>query len=1207
MKIKTKLLLGFLSIVIIIVISGILGIIETNRLYVISKNIGIKNAPLADAAMEIKLTATTAHLWFEEIIVGMEEKEVIEKVWKLLDDSLWYVNAIISGGKNTKGIFYPVNDNIIEAKLLSIKNNITKFREIAQLRFQNNFGRQELQDKDLDDKFDNVFNKFITETDEVEKILHAKIASDTEIMQITANRSNITLIVATLFGVVIAIMAAFYISYNITLQVGGEPTEIAKITEQVANGNLDIDFKSATGIYAAIQIMVKKLQAINYENKQQNWLKIGQTQLNEKMSGEQNIIKLTKNIITFLTNYIDGQVGVFYLLHNSKEKYVQMVSNYGYIETQGIPNEFKFGEGLVGQVALECKPIFRIHTQDECTTVIQSTLTRALLQHIIIIPFLYEGKLKGIIEIGTTREFTKIQRNFLEKSMLNIGIAINTANSRVQMHELLEQSQQQAEELQRTNEELRSQSVELQNQSEELQAQQEELRQNNEVLEERTKDLEYQKFEMQEKNQALETSKIEMEKIQIEMEKTQAAIVIKAEEIEVVSKYKSEFLANMSHELRTPLNSLLILSQLLAENSNDNLDKKQVEYAKTINSAGNDLLTLINDILDLSKVEAGKVDVQWEPVVLKDLLMIIERKFLPIANDKQIKFSFTITDDMPKILLTDSQRIKQIINNLLSNALKFTEEGEVKLIVQRPIKIPTNLDMLEPDKTISITVIDSGIGIPDDKQQSIFEAFQQADGSTSRRYGGTGLGLSISRKLAHLLGGELTLVSKEDQGSTFTLYLPEKYDESFQELLKISELTEPSLLTKEYQSPNAKLLADDRNDLSSKDKTILIIEDDRKFANIIRDLAHDKGFKCLLAEDGIIGLQLAIEHKPSAIILDIGLPKLDGLTVMEKLKNNADIRHIPVHFMSATDQSIDAKKMGAIGYLVKPINMEKLQEAFQKIESFLAKTIKTLLIVADSKPNQQKIIDLVTDKNLQIEISINSENACQKLLTKTYDCVILDMDLEQGLGSKLLERMQQEKGQPCKIPIIVYANRDLTTEEKTLLLHCSDEIPIKHVSSPEFLVDEVTLFLHQIESDLSINKRNMLHMVHDKKAILKGKKVLIVDDDERNIFALATILENHDAEIICGVNGKEGLELLEYNQDIAIVLMDIMMPEMDGYEAIQKIRTQKKHDKLPIIALTAKAMKDDKAKCIAAGANDYLAKPIDTDKLLSLMRVWLYR
>ncbi|HHB92099.1 MAG TPA: response regulator, partial [Thioploca sp.] len=757
------------------------------------------------------------------------------------------------------------------------------------------------------------------------------------------------------------------------------------------------------------------------------------------------------------------------------------------------------------------------------------------------------------------------------------------------------------------NEELRSQSAELQNQSEELQAQQEELRQNNEILEERTKDLEYQKIEMQEKNQALEASKIEMEKIQIEMEKTQAAIVIKAEEVETASKYKSEFLANMSHELRTPLNSLLILSQLLAENSNNNLDKKQVEYAKTINSAGNDLLTLINDILDLSKIEAGKVDVQWEPVVLKDLLMIIERKFLPLANNKKIKFTLTITDDVPKILLTDSQRIKQIINNLLSNALKFTNEGEVKLIVQRPIKIPTNLDMLELNKTIIISVIDSGIGIPDDKQQSIFEAFQQADGSTSRRYGGTGLGLSISRKLAHLLGGDLTLVSKKDQGSTFTLYLPEKYDKSFQTLPKIPESTEPLLLTKEYQSPNAKLLDDDRNDLSAEDKTILIIEDDRKFANIIRDLSHNKGFKCLLAEDGITGLQLAIEYKPSAIILDIGLPKLDGLTVMEKLKDNVDIRHIPVHFMSATDQSIDAKKMGAIGYLVKPINMEKLQEAFQKIETFLVKTIKTLLIVADSKRNKQKIIDLVTDKNLQIEVSINSENACQKLLTKTYDCVILDIDLEQGSGSKLLKKMQQEKSHPCKIPIIVYADRDLTKEEKTLLLHCSDEIPIKHVSSSEFLVDEVTLFLHQIESDLSISKRNMLHMVHDKKAILKGKKILIIDDDERNIFALATILENHDAEIVCGVNGKEGLELLKEHQDIEIVLMDIMMPGMDGYEAIKKIRTQKKYDKLPIIALTAKAMKDDRAKCIAAGANDYLTKPIDTDKLLSLMRVWLYR
>ena len=624
-------------------------------------------------------------------------------------------------------------------------------------------------------------------------------------------------------------------------------------------------------------------------------------------------------------------------------------------------------------------------------------------------------------------------------------------------------------------------------------------------------------------------------------------------------------------------------------------------------SRGTEQLLLINDILDLSKVEAGKIEIQFESVVLNDLLTMISQKFLPIANDKGVEFTTTIVDDIPKIIITDSQRIKQIINNLLSNAFKFTSEGEVKLIVQHPTEIPAIIEKLELHKTIAISVTDSGIGIPTDKQQSIFKAFQQADGSTSRSYGGTGLGLSISRQLARLLGGDITLVSEPNQGSTFTLYLPEGELSSPLETTAPSLPIEPALLTEEYQSPQEIIVADDRNNLFSDDKTILIIEDDRKFANIIRDLAKNNGFKCLMAEDGITGLNLIDEYKPNAIILDIGLPKLDGLTLMQKLKDKPSIRHIPVHFISAADQSIDAKKMGAIGYLVKPVSLEKLHKAIQKIENFLTKTVKKLLIIADSEPNQKRITNLVMDEELQTVISLTSEDACQELQTTTYDCVILDMDLEQGSGSRLLEKMYQEKVPPCKIPIIVYANRDLTKEEEALLLLCSGEIPIKSVSSPEHLVDETSLFLHQIEANLSTDKRKILHMVHDKKTILKHKKVLIVDDDERNIFALATILENQDVEVICGVNGKEGLELLESNDDIDMILMDIMMPEMDGYEAIQEIRKLDKYKNLPIIALTAKAMKDDRTKCIEAGANDYLAKPVETDKLLSLMRVWLYR
>ncbi|MDM8569638.1 response regulator, partial [Thiotrichales bacterium HSG1] len=800
---------------------------------------------------------------------------------------------------------------------------------------------------------------------------------------------------------------------------------------------------------------------------------------------------------------------------------------------------------------------------------------------------------------------TETQQNFIEQVMPGIGVAFNSVEARTKMQNLLQQTQVQAQELtgqkeilQNQTEELQHQKEELQAQSEEMQAQQEELRQTNEILEERTHGLEQQKVAVQEKNQILETNRLEMEKAQAEMEKAQTAIVLKAEELEVASKYKSEFLANMSHELRTPLNSLLILAQLLVNNKPGNLTEKQIEYATTINSAGKDLLTLINDILDLSKVEAGKIEVNWEDISLKELLATIKQKFLPIAENKNLELETVIDANVNPTLHTDSQRLKQVINNLLSNAFKFTSEGSVTVKIQYPTTIP--FSNMKLNESIAISVIDTGIGIPKDKQQTIFEAFQQADGSTSRKYGGTGLGLSISRQLARLLGGELTLTS-DNKGSIFTLYLPE----SVEVISTLSAPIEEPLLSETNYSPvevkpkplpKLEPIPDDRNDLKPDDKFILFIEDDRKFSKILTDLSNEKGFKHLLAEDGITGVQLAEQYKPSAIILDVGLPELNGWSVMERLKNNPETRHIPVHFMSASDQSMDAKKMGAIGYLLKPVSMEKLTDAFKQIEQFLTRTVKNVLIVTDIDLHRHKIIELVDEEGIQIRQEVTIEAAYQNLLTTPYDCIILDIDIEHNSGSKLLEMMYKNRTH-CQTPIIVYSDRDLTTEEETLLMRCSDAIPIKSVSSPERLLDEATLFLHQVEAKLSDDKRNMLHMVHDKEAILKNKKVLIVDDDVRNVYALATVLEECDMEVICSVNGQEGLDKLQKHNDVAIVLMDIMMPEMDGYEAMQEIRKQLKYRKLPIIALTAKAMKDDKAKCIEAGANDYLAKPIDADKL----------
>jgi len=970
-------------------------------------------------------------------------------------------------------------------------------------------------------------------------------------------------------------------------------------------------------IKKALEIASDKLLDITAKNNAQNWIKTGQANLNEVIRGEQDIVNLARNIIDFLCVYLDAKVGLFYL---SQENDLQIVASYNYIENNERPNRISVGEGSVGRAALKQKALYFHQTADECPNVIRSGLSNAISYHISILPCLYENSVKAVLEIGTSKVLSDIQRDFLEQVVSNIGIAVNSASSRTHMQALLKQSQQQSEELQlrqkemqQTNEELQSQSEELQSQSEELQTQQEELKQTNEILEERTRGLEQQRTETQEKNRILEVNRVEMEKAQIEMEKAKTAISLKAEELELASQYKSEFLANMSHELRTPLNSLLILSQLLADNKPGTLNEKQIEYAKTISSAGKDLLTLINDILDLSKVEAGKIEVQWENVSLANLLTTIEQKFAPIAEKKELEFTTTIDVDVNPTLQTDGQRLKQIINNLLSNAFKFTSEGSIKIAVQHPTIVPTNIggQQLELNKTIAINVIDTGVGIPKDKQQAIFEAFQQADGSTSRKYGGTGLGLSISRQLARLLGGELTLTS-DDKGSIFTLYLPESRVVSVPISTPITPIEEP-LLNKDSYSlsepeypPKRKPIPDDRDDLKPGDKSILFIEDDRKFSSVLTDVSNEKGFKHLLAEDGITGVQLAEQYKPSAIILDIGLPKLNGWSVMERLKDNPETRHIPVHFMSAANQSIDAKKMGAIGYLLKPVSMEKLADAFKQIEQFLTRTVKNMLIVTDIELHRQKMIELVNEEGIKIQQETTVKSAFQNLHTVTYDCIILDIDIEQGSGGDLLRMMHQDISH-CQTPIIVYADRDLTTEEDTLLMRCSDSIPIKSVGSPERLLDEATLFLHQIEAKLPDDKRHMLHMVHDKEAILKNKKVLIVDDDVRNIYALAIVLEENHMETVGAVDGHEGLKLLEENGDTAIVLMDIMMPNMDGYEAMQEIRKQPKYHKLPIIALTAKAMKDDKAKCIEAGANDYLAKPVDADKLMSLMRVWLYR
>ncbi len=969
----------------------------------------------------------------------------------------------------------------------------------------------------------------------------------------------------------------------------------------------------------ALANMTRTLRGATAQNAQQDWLKTGLAKLNEKLRGEQEVTTLAKNTIDFLTPYLEAQVGLFYLRRtdSNQQQYLQRVASYAYTPPDHLPDRFRLGEGLVGQAALEKRAMACTHQPEEYTYIIRSSLSKAIPRHVLLMPFLHEDHVLGVVELGSFEPLTTMQRDFLEQAMPSLGIAVNSTEARDQMQVLLAQSQSQANDLQAQQAELQTTNEELQSQSEELRAQQEELQQVNDELEERARELERQKSAIKDKNLALERARQDIE--------------TKASELEIASKYKSEFLANMSHELRTPLNSLLILAQLLAGNKDGNLTAKQIEYAQTIHSAGSDLLTLINEVLDLSKIEAGKIDIQKEEVLLSELVTMTQQKFQPIADSKKVAFVMNLADDVPPVLHTDGQRLKQVINNLLSNAFKFTAQGEVKLEVRRAAAQEFILSETAPSEWLTLSVSDTGIGIPKDKLQVIFEAFQQADSTTSRRYGGTGLGLTISRQLVRLLGGEIKLRSEPGQGSTFTIYLPlttEKSDSRdntpsrgvippqdsrdntpSRGVIPQKEGVIPPNTGPEATTPvrtATKPVIDDSDHLQASDRILLIIEDDRNFLRTLIDLAHERDFKCVVAEDGKTGLQFATDYKPDAIILDVGLPEIDGWTVMEKLKDNPDTRHVPVHFISAFDHDKDAKQMGAIGCLLKPVGMAELSEAFRKIEHFIDTTIRTLLVVVDQAPRRQQILNLIGNSEVKSVFATTHTEAYHHLQQQTCDCIILDVDCEQGASLQLLEQLCREE-RLSQIPIVIYAERELTVTEETLLHQCEAKLTIKSAHSPERLLDETTLFLHQLETNLPKEKQKMLQRVHDKQAILTGKRVLIVDDDVRNTFALMTFLDSQNMNVVVANQGKEALQLLTEHPNIDIVLMDIMMPEMDGYETMRRIRSQSQFRHLPIIALTAKAMKGDKAKCIEAGANDYLTKPLDTDKLLYLLRVWLYR
>ncbi len=923
-------------------------------------------------------------------------------------------------------------------------------------------------------------------------------------------------------------------------------------------------------VYSIVTSNLRALKRAEAETASKNWLLSGRTELNEKLKGDQTVEDFANNTISFLCNYLKACIGAVYQL-NDKDKTLALIGQYAFATTNNIKVKFALKEGLIGQVAWDKKQILITAITEE-NIHISSSILNAKPKYLLITPFIFENNTVGVIEIGSLNNFTETEKEFIAISMDSIAISINSAIARKQILELLEEAQVQREELQTQQEELKQMNEELEEQTQNLKQQQEELQMTNEELEEQTQSLEV-------KNKEVEASKFDIEQ--------------KTKQLEISIKYKSEFLANMSHELRTPLNSLLILSKDLSENRSNNLDKVQVESAEIIYKSGHDLLVLINEVLDLSKIEAGKMSINIEKVSLKDFTDYLMRDFKHQVEQKGLQFTCVLNSGLPAFIRTDLQRLNQILKNLLSNAIKFTEKGSVSISVDN-----------FTESSIIISVTDTGIGIAEDKQMAIFEAFQQAEGGTSRNYGGTGLGLSISRELAKLLGAEIKLSSKLNEGAVFSLIIPLNIlnDKEPKETSALNEYT--ASLENHSKYLNYQSITDDRINITDDDKVVLIIEDDLKFAAILLKQANSKGFKCLAAASGEDGLLLATKYKPKAIILDLGLPGINGLRVLHELKGNPSLRHIPVHIISADERSLEPIKEGAVEYLKKPIDKKDLEETFTRIESFISRKIKNLLIIEDSENARKAMRILIGNGDVKCFEAGTGQEALNIYQKDQIDCIILDIGLPDMSGFDLIHQLEHIKSTSIP-PIIVYTGKELTKEENNELQKYAESIIIKGAKSEERLLDETALFLHRTISNLPKSKQLIINVLYDKETVFNAKKILLVDDDMRNVFALSKILKERGMEIIKAENGKSALDMLNTHPDIDLVLMDIMMPEMDGYEAMKRIRLQAKFKQLPVIAITAKAMKDDKQKCIDAGANDYITKPINVEQLLSLMRVWL--
>ena len=1003
---------------------------------------------------------------------------------------------------------------------------------------------------------------------------------------------------------------------NLTTQVRA----IADVATAVTKGDLTRSIAvEAQGEVAElkdnINEMIRNLRDTTRKNMEQDWLKTNLAKFSRMLQGQRDLAAVSQLILSDLAPLVTAHHGVFYLMDSSGDEVaLKLLASYAYRDRKSVANEFQVGEGLVGQCAADRRMLL-INSVPGDYVQISSGLGEASPRNIVVLPVLFEGEVRAVLELATFDQFDEIRLTFLEQLAETIGIVLNTIGANMRTEELLRQSQALTENLQsqqdvltETNKRLEQQTRSLQQSEELLREQQDELQRTNAELEEKAQLLAGQKAEVEQKNNEVEQAKVALEE--------------KAEQLALISKYKSEFLANMSHELRTPLNSLLILSQILTENAEGNLTSKQIGFAQTIHSSGSDLLDLINDILDLSKIESGTMAVDITTVPFGEVRKFVDSTFRQVADLKGLQFQVDVDPALPPALQTDSKRLQQVLKNLLSNAFKFTERGSVSLKASLATGgwNPEQEILNAANAVVAFSVRDTGIGIPKEKHGVIFEAFQQGDTGTSRKFGGTGLGLSISRQITRLLGGEIRIDSEPGLGSTFTLYLPVIYPlQSVEEGaatphsgLSFGAETQmvkavPTAASRVMLAPVVEReVADDRASIEAGDRVLLIAEDDLNFAQILLDLARERGFKGLVANRADRALTLAREYQPTAVTLDLRLPDADGWTILDRLKHDPATRHIPVHIISVEENWQRGLRLGAIDFLVKPASMESLSDALTALNEFVDRPVKRLLVVEDDPAARESIVELIGSGDVQTTTVGSGEEALAKLQEEHFDCMVLDLGLPDMTGFQLISRVKSEIGLR-KLPTIVYTGKQLNRREDAELRRLAESVVIKDAASPERLLDETALFLHRVTARLPDGKRRMLEQLHRTDPTLSGRKVLIVDDDVRNIFALTTFLERSEMQVSYAESGRDGIARLQEAGDIDVVLMDVMMPEMDGYETMRAIRGHARFRHLPIIAVTAKAMKGDREKCIEAGASDYIAKPVDMDQLLSLLRVWLYR